>query len=189
MRETLLTAFDGKSAFSFGRSEKFSYSEFGGPNEFRISGKRSSSLRLHKIARLSCSHFPIGDTSYVSELPLLYGMLYGGSGLTYRFESSEIHVLENQGKLTDDFPYRDYPLLLPFVPLAVQGRKKQTWRQFASPFPNMKDEQPADIVVVVPPPMTIGVSLWGYWGDAEGVTLVFECDLSAQKVTAYNVCT
>jgi hypothetical protein len=53
----------------------------------------------------------------------------------------------------------------------------------------MKDDQPSDVIVLVPPPMTIGVSLWSREGDAEGVTSVFECDLSAKKVVAYNVCT
>lgn len=30
---------------------------------------------------------------------------------------------------------------------------------------------------------------WGKWGDAEGVSMVFECDLKAKRVKAYNVCT
>ena len=37
--------------------------------------------------------------------------------------------------------------------------------------------------------MTIGVSVWGREGDAEGVAMVFECDLKEMKVTTYNVCT
>jgi hypothetical protein len=52
----------------------------------------------------------------------------------------------------------------------------------------MPEEQPAELVAVVPPPATIGVSLWGRTGDAEQVAVVFECDLDAKEVTAYNVC-
>jgi hypothetical protein len=116
-------------------------------------------------------------------------MCYGSGQLTYRFKYSDVSILVSPGAFTKDWPYRDYPPILPYVPLAVSKRKKQSWRQFAADFPNMKEDQPSDLVVVVPPPATIGVSLWGLTGDSEGVAIVFECDLETQKVTAYNVCT
>jgi hypothetical protein len=72
--------------------------------------------------------------------------------------------------------------------MAVTKRKKQSWQQFAAEFPNMKDKQPTELVVICPCPMTTGVSLWGREGDAEGVAMVFECDLAAKKVNTYNVC-
>lgn len=49
-------------------------------------------------------------------------------------------------------------------------------------------EQPSEMVVLIPPPATIGFSMWGRSGDAEGVALVAECDLKNQAVTTYNVC-
>lgn len=190
MPETLLLAFDGSATYSFSRAEKHSFSVFGGPRECKIRGKRPVPDQLHYIARLNHNDLPIlGPPRYVFDLPLLYGLRYSGGNLAYRFENSDISVLVSPGTFTEDWPYRDYPTLLPYVPLAVANRKKQSWRQFAAEFPNMKDEQPSDLVVIVPPPATIGVSLWGRPGDAEGVAMVFECDLKEQKVTAYNVCT
>ena len=190
MLETLILAFDGRATYSFSRAEKHSFSVFGGPMECKISGKRPVPDRLHQIGRLNDNDLPIlGPPRYVFDLPLLYGLRYSGGNLTYKFEHSDISVLVSPGKLNDDWPYKDYPPILPYVPLAVTNRKKQSWRQFAAEFPNMKDDQPSDLVVIVLPPMTIGVSLWGRWGDAEGVAIVFECDLEEKKVTAYNVCT
>jgi hypothetical protein len=189
MPEVLVLAFDGGATYSFVRQEKYSWSVFGGPNESRVIGKRFGPVQLHQIARLSSSHFPTLEDTYVS-LPLLYGMRYGGGSLTYQFEGNDLTVLEmSQTKPSDDFPYKDYPSVLPYVPLKVAKRKKQSWRQFAAQFPNMPDDQSSDLIVVVPPPMTIGVSMWGPMGDAEGVSIVFECDVKAKRVQAYNVCT
>src|SRR5262249_22785782 len=144
----------------------------------------------HHIARLSLNHIPALEARYVYvfDLPLLYGMRYGGCNLKYQFEDNDITVLDlNPKKTSKDLPYKDYPPILPYVPLEVGKRKKQSWRQFAAEFPNMPDDQPSELVVVVPPPMTLGVSLWGRAGDAEGVAIVFECDLDAKRVAAYNV--
>jgi hypothetical protein len=189
MPEVLVLAFDGSATYSFVRQEKQSFSVFGGPNEGKVVGKRFRNVQLHQIACLSPNHLPTLG-AYISDLPLLYGLRYGGGGLTYQFKYDDITILEmDQKKPSDDFPYKHYPLLLPFVPLAVAKRKKQSWHQFATQFPNMPDNQPSDLVVVVPPPMTLGVSVWGKWGDAEGVCMVFECDLKSKRVKAYNVCT
>jgi hypothetical protein len=190
MAETLILAFDGSATYSFCRAEKHSFSAFGGPMECTIGGKKPVPDQLHYVARLNHNDFPIlGPPSYVFDLPLLYGLRYLNGNLTYRFENSEISVLESPGTFAEDWPYRNYPKLLPYVPVAVAKRKKQSWRQFATEFPNMKDEQPSDLVVIVPALMTIGVSLWGRSGDAEGVAMVFECNLKEQKVTTYSVCT
>jgi hypothetical protein len=48
----------------------------------------------------------------------------------------------------------------------------------------MPDEQPADLIVAIPPPATLGMSLWGSWDDPEDVTIVFECDLTNKTVNA-----
>jgi hypothetical protein len=190
MSETLLFAYDGKTTYSFSRAEKYSFSVFGGPRDFKIKGKRAGADRLHYIACLNHNDLPIlGAPSYVHELPLLHGLRYVNGNLKYQFEYSDISILSSPGKYDDEWPYRDYPTLLPYIPLTVTKRKKQTWEQFAADFPNMKDEQPSDVVVIVPPPMTIGMSVWGRDGDGEGVAMVFECDLKKKQVTTYNVCT
>jgi hypothetical protein len=190
MSERLVLAFDGSITYSFVRAPGLCASVFGGPMEYNITAKRSPAPRLHHIARLSHNHLPIlGPPRYVFSLPLLYGMCYSGWNLTYHFEHSNITLADlHPKKPTDDWPYRDYPVMLPYVPLEVAKRKKASWSQFAAEFPNMPENQPSELVVVVPPPGTIGVSLWGREGDGEGVALVFECDLEAKRVSTYNVC-
>jgi hypothetical protein len=189
MPETLILAFDGRTTYSFSRADKQAASVFGGPMEYRVSGKRPVPDRLHLVARLSHNDLPIlGPPSYVFHLPLLYGLRYNEGKFAYQFEHTDIKVLVSPGTPTEDWPYRHYPTLLPYIPMAVTKRKKQSWQQFAAEFPNMKDKQPTELVVICPCPMTTGVSLWGREGDAEGVAMVFECDLAAKKVNTYNVC-
>ena len=48
--------------------------------------------------------------------------------------------------------------------------------------------EPAELIVAVPPPATVGLSFWND-GDLDGVTIVFECDLKNKEVRAYNVTT
>jgi hypothetical protein len=50
----------------------------------------------------------------------------------------------------------------------------------------MPAQQPAELIVAVPPPATIGVSLWG-GADADDVTIMFACDLKKKQVSACNV--
>ena len=47
-------------------------------------------------------------------------------------------------------------------------------------------EKGAELIVAVPPPATIGVSLWG-GADADDVTIMFACDLKKKRVSACNV--
>jgi hypothetical protein len=189
MPETLLLVFDGTTTYSFSRADKQAASVFGGPMEYKISGKRPVPDRLHHIARLNHNDLPfLGYPRHIWDLPLLYGLRYSDGNLTYQFENTDINVLVSPGMLTEDWPYRHYPDLLPYIPMAITNTKKQTWREFATEFPNMKKEQPAEFVVICPCPMTTGVSLWGREGDAEGVAMIFECDLEGKKVSTYNVC-
>jgi hypothetical protein len=190
MAEVLLLAFDGKSTHAFVRHEKHSYSLFGGPHEGKIIGPHFPSARLHQIALLSHNHLPILAETSVYDLPLHYGLQHNAGALFYSFDRSDLTILKmDHSEPCDDFPYRNYPAILPFAPLTVGRGVEQTWRQFASQFPNMPRKQPCELIVVVPPPMTLGVSIWGKWGDAEGVSMVFECNLNAKQVNAYNVCT
>src|SRR5206468_1774790 len=123
------------------------------------------------------------------DLPLLYGMKYSGCTLVYTFALGEVTVESLEPpKSSDDWPYKDYPAILPYHPLSVSSSEKQSWEEFSRLAPNLPEEQSAELVVLIPPPFGLGFTMWGRGGDAEGVTLVFECDLSAKRVTAYNVC-
>jgi hypothetical protein len=72
------------------------------------------------------------------------------------------------------------------MPLRLDDTPRLTnYDEFAQRFPNMPWPQPAELVVAVPAPATIGVSLWGS-ADANDVTIVFECDLKEKTVRASN---
>jgi hypothetical protein len=46
--------------------------------------------------------------------------------------------------------------------------------------------QPTELVVTVPPPGAVGLSLWED-GDLNDVTIVFECDLKRNEVESYTL--
>jgi len=116
-------------------------------------------------------------------------MCYDGCRLKYQYDYGRITILDLKPSTSSEaWPYHDYPAIFPYCALALGERKNESWSDFAGGFPNMADEQPAELVAVVPPPMTVGVSLWGRTGDAEGVAIVFECYIDANQVSSYNVC-
>jgi hypothetical protein len=188
--DTLLLVFHGDTTYALVRSPKHSASYFGGPLEEKVTGKRFGPRQLHHIANLSKHQIAVlGPPRYVPEVPLIYGMCYSGCLLKYQFDHNDITVLDlDPPDSSEDWPYENYPIILPYAPLGLGESRKQSWAEFAAEFPNLPDQQPSELVAVVPPPMTLGVSLWGRSGDAEGVAVAFECDLSAKRVEAYNVC-
>ena len=190
--EKLVTAYHSGMVVSFARAGTHTRSSFGGPLEESVSRKRHGRRPLHLLARLAVDQLPIvGVHKYSTELPLIYGLSYSGCRIKYRVSgSSDVELLElKPSKSSEDFPYLNYPVILPFVPLKVVETRSCTYDSFAQQFANMPEEEPAELIVAIPPPATIGVSLWGRWGDAEGVTVVFECGLGDAVVCAYNVCT
>lgn len=153
-----------------------------------VKGLPSDRGLLHHIATLSSQQ--IGELStYSSRMALMYGMQYDGCRLEYVYERPDATVQKlSPRKASKDWPYRGYPSLLPYMPLEVVMQGDADWSQFSEGRPNLPREQPAEMVVLVPAPMTIGVSLWGVHGDLEGVTIVFEVHLAQGRVCAYNVC-
>jgi hypothetical protein len=189
--ENLVLAFYHNATYALVRAVNPYSAIFGGPPEYSVAGKSYGPCRLHHIASLGCSFLQgaLGRSDLFANVPLVYGMCYDGCRLRYQYGYGKITILElNPRKSSEGWPYPDYPAILPYCPLALGERKKMPWRKFIGRFPNMPDQQPTELVVVVPPPMTLGVSLWGPTGDAEGVAIVFECDLETQQVSAYNVC-
>lgn len=188
--EQLVAVHVNGMTYSFSRGDSESDSIYGGPLERVVSGCAFGPARLHQVASLSASSLPVlGAPRYVFELPLVYGFRFDGCSLEYRFETNEIEVLRiSPDKSTEGWPYHDYPSLLPYMPIQAVAPIQQNWELFASEFPNLPQDQPAELVAVVPPAFLIGQSIWGRGGDLEGVCVVFECDLSQKKVRSYNVC-
>ncbi len=188
-REALVFAFHDELLYVFERAEQRSASVFGGPLSSEISGRPFGPKPLHRIARLSGWHIPVLSQHHLGELPLLYGMYYSGCEMSYRVEYG--HKIELLGIApavsSDDWPYLNFPSLLPYVPLRLNDTARRvSYDEFACRFPNMPEKQSAELMVAVPPPATLGVSLWDS-GDGDGVTILFECDLKTKRVSATNV--
>ena len=188
--EQLVAVHVDGTTYSFSRSGDKAASIYGGPLMRSVTGCSFGPARLHHVASLSDTSLPaLGPPRYVFSLPLVYGFRFDDCSLEYRFDTNEIEVLRiSPGKSLVDWPYHDYPPLLPYIPIEVQSTITQDWKAFSSQFPNLPKEQPAELVAVVPPAFLIGQSLWGRDGDLEGVCVVFECNLSLKLVRSYNIC-
>ena len=189
MNASLVRVYWNGEAMSLTCAATQSSSAFGGPAEFEFHGAPLDHP-LHLVANLNHNEVAaIRPPRYIFDLPLLYGMRYSGCTLTYSFQSSAITVESiDPPASSDDWPYRHYPAILPYHPLSVLSTEQQSWSEFAYGTSNLSEDQPAECVVLVPPPFGLGFTMWGRGGDAEEVTLVFECDLLARRVKAYNVC-
>lgn len=177
----------GDTAYVLARSMRGSSSWFGGPMEGELVGPMANA-QVHHVATLSSKQ--VSELAlYSSRVALVYGMQYEGCLLEYVYDRPNVRIHRMTPSVASvGWPYHAYPAMLPFVPLEVVSKQRASWSEFCTEWPNLPQEQPAEMVVVVPPPATIGVSLWGVHGDWERVTLVFEVHLSEGRVSAYNVC-
>jgi hypothetical protein len=189
MREELVFIYQNDTVTPLVRSQEHSFSVFGGPLDAEVSGSELATP-LHHIATINHNQLEIlGAPRYVWELPLVYELSYSGCTLEYTFERGAVSIQSVKPKdATESWPYANFPVLLPYVPLEVGTVLTEPWEHFSRRAPNLPEEQPSEVVVLVPPPATLGFSMWGRSGDAEGVTIVFECSLNEKRIAAYNVC-
>jgi hypothetical protein len=193
--EQIVRLFYDGTVYSFERAYEHSPFTFGGPFEGtqRFSRGPRADPPLHMVASLSLGRIPkLGKRyGFQPELPLIYGFIYSGCEIKYRMKiTGTIEILKLSPTTScDDFPYKNYPPILPYVPLKISEPRRCTYSKFVEEIPNMAEKQPAELIVAVPPPATLGFSLWGPMGDAEGVVVVFECSVADRTVRAYNVCT
>ncbi|TWT66783.1 hypothetical protein Pla123a_44810 [Posidoniimonas polymericola] len=186
----LLHVFVGGTAFELNRTEsRFASSYLGGPPDLQeLTREDGGDTPLHHIATLSCDEF---DCSYRGRLPLLHGMTYQGSLLEYEVAESG-HVVRttylSPNESDPEWPYPGYPALLPYLQLEVWKKRICTWEEFANEFINAPNEPPADLTVMMPPPMHIGFSLWGRHGDTYPVQLCFGLNFTTMKVEVTSWC-
>jgi hypothetical protein len=187
--EPLLFAFHADRLYTFERAPRHSPSVFGGPLPAGISGRPFGPKPLHLIARLAGWHIPALGENHLFDLPLIYGLNYDSCCLDYRVEYGHKVDLTAiaPAASSDDWPYANFPPLLPYVPLRLDDTPRaESYDKFAARFPNMPERPPAELIVAVPPPATVGVSFWG-GGDLDDTTIVFACDLKRKTVNASNV--
>lgn len=185
--EQLVLAYYDGSLYSFERAHAHSPSVFGGPMISRVSGIEHGPKPLHMIARLARVHFNPPGKSDLFDIPLIYGICYDGCGVEYRVDDvGNIELLRlRPTQSSDDWPYTHYPPLLPYVPLQIGDTRRCSYTEFSEPFPNMPDQQQSELVVVVPTPATLGVSLWGE--DVDDVFILFECYLEDREICVSNL--
>jgi hypothetical protein len=186
-RERLVYAFHDKTLYLFERAQHRAHSHFGGPPPSEISGQPFGPKPLHQIAYLSGLHIPALGRQYLNSLPLIAGMQFDGYELSYRVESGhKIEILKiKPAQSLENWPYANFPPLLPYIPLRLEDiPRPASYDEFARRFPNMPSE-PAELMVAVPAPATIGLSLWGDSGDWDDVTIIFESDLKTREVRSY----
>jgi hypothetical protein len=182
-RETLVHAYHDGKAYEFERSDKHEGSAFGGAMPRKITGQAFGPKPLHQIACLSGLHIRALSAAHVHELPLVFGMHYDGCQLSYRVKSRyEIEILRiTPAASLDDWPYKNFPPLIPYVPLRLKGPPREAaYEEFAARFNDIPNDS-AELIVCVPEPATIGLSFWGDWCN---VTIIFECDLQKREITS-----
>jgi hypothetical protein len=187
--EPLVFAFHADRLYTFAPASRHSPSAFGGPLSAAVTGRPFGPKPLHLVARLAGWHIPALSANHLFDLPLLYGLTYDGCRLDYRVAYG--HTVEITGLTpaasSDDRPYAHFPPLLPYVPLRLDDTPRpESYDAFAARFSNMPARPAAELVVAVPPPAGIGVSLWGS-GDLDDTTIVFACDLKKKTVSACHV--
>lgn len=125
-------------------------------------------------------------------LPLLYGFAYSGCLLDYQVVSdAEIRIIELTPRLpSTDWPYKGYRDHFVVRPVALGERKRISRKRITRLSCQGLDDEAADqLVVIVRPSNSFGVSLWGASGDAEEVEVIFCVSPETGRVSASNQCT
>lgn len=178
-------------AYFLERGLRYTGAYFGGPSDITFVDKRNNAVQLHHILTLTPSVIPELQEYFVHDLPLFYGMRYDGCELTYRIPESSICKIVKLSPRDPmpHWPYPNYPLLLPYLPLSLARRVRCESKDFAELTHQGVEIKAKTMVIIVPPIFNLGVSMWGPMGDGEGVQMVFECDLKRKTIKASNQCT
>jgi hypothetical protein len=180
-------AYADGTAYFFAPTEEYSGSFFGGPSGGKVEGQPPGQSPLHHIISIAPREVP----ELAEQVPFFYGMCYDGCSLSYRlgkYKSCKLLELE-PCESSPDWPYPDYPPLLPYIPLRVAESNRCTVEEFARLAWQGADIKRNHVTVIVPPLFVGGVSMWGAEGDGEGMQIIFQYDLKKRTVRASNQCT
>jgi hypothetical protein len=166
---------------------------FGGPLDLSVRGFPTNRRPLHRLLTLDLRDSRLNiSLPGATMLHLLYGFAYDCCLLDYQVVSdSEVRVIEmTPRRPTRNWPYEDYPEHYAVRPVALRDRKpisdknmtRLTWQ-------GLDAEAAEQLVIVVRPSNSFGVSLWGESGDAEEVEVIFRVSPETGRVSASNQCT
>jgi len=90
-----------------------------------------------------------------------------------------------------DWPYFNYPPLLPYVPLREVSQSAIGLSQFADQYTwqGIDNPEEQELIAIIPAMSKHGVSMWGPAGDDESVQIIFRYNYQTHLVTTYNECT
>ena len=150
---------------------------FGGPLGLSVRGFPTNQRPLHRLVTLDLQDSRLNiSLPNATSLPLLYGFAYDGCLLDYQVVSdAEVRITELTPRLPSiEWPYKDYPDHFAAQPVALGERRRISRKMVtALTWQGLDDEAADQLVVVVRPSKSFGVSLWGETGDAEEVEVIF----------------
>ncbi len=166
---------------------------FGGPLDLTVRGFPRNRRPLHRLLTLDLRDSRLSiSLPNTDSLPLLYGFAYDGCLLDYQVASdAEVRITDVSPRVpSQEWPYRGYPDHFGARRVALGERQRISRRMVTRlTWQGLDDEAADQLVVVVRPSASFGVSLWGESGDAEEVEVVFCVEPEAGRVSASNQCT
>lgn len=177
----------------------------GGPLQQKFTGRRFGPEPLHRIFTFSVGVLPQPDGHKLQgRMALFYGLRYDGCELRYRVPvlegvngqfnmeaSRAVEVLDiAPNKSSPDWPYQDYPRLLPYVHLEEASRTPIEPEEFAATFTwqGIEGISSNDLVVIVPAIASLGVSMWGFGGDDAAVQIVYRYSYATHEASVGTQC-
>lgn len=185
--------FHNGKAYFLERGKKLQASVFGGPPpDVAITGISHGPRKLHHILSLGGDCFePLWHVVGGHQLYLVFGMCFSGCQLTFKsMQYKGVEILDMTPTTSSpDWPYANYPDLLPYFILRLQACVDCTLEEFSRVSCQPLETAPNEAIVIVPPSPMYGMSLWGPAGDAEGVQIVFRCAMECDGIVrAYTQC-
>lgn len=185
--EDVLIAFHEGQVHRFRKSNKHECSWFGGPCEDYPVGIEHGPDPLQHVATLWWGHLPPLATAHITSVPLFFGFQFGEDcEIEYVFENGKPRVLLTRldpNVSQPDQPYRFYPPLFPYYPIAPIGIEQTHGSEFQNVFRQPVVLKNSELIVLVPRSGNLGVSLWGN-SDAQ---LIFRIHLRTKMVEAYYI--
>jgi len=189
----------------FAPTDVFGPAYFGGPLEQKFSGQQFGPEPLHRLFTFSAAALPQPKGNYLQgRMGVFFGLRYDGCELQYRVPvlkavnaqyietASPIDVRRvSPNRSSDEWPYANYPRMLPYVQMKEVSRTPMQAEELVSThtWQGIGAITEDDLVVVVPAVAALGVSLWGRCGDDAAVQVVVRYGYSTHDATVGSQCT
>lgn len=150
-----------------------------------------SNAILHLVLDINPSLSSLFDEVRLPAIPLVFPFRHDGGRIEYRVDANggiEIERLQPE-EAEPEWPYSNYPEIFPVKRFCCSEPIDIKREQFERMVPQgLWQEDPCEIVVVVPPSQEYGISMWGPEGDDEGVVCFFYINSKSGTVCAGNQC-